>query len=88
MTKAELIAKMSEKAGVSKIQAERTLDAFVDALTEALSKGERIAIPKFGVFNVRERAARTGRSPRTGERIQIPAKKIVKFSTSKFLEDA
>ncbi|WP_457634718.1 HU family DNA-binding protein [Persephonella sp.] len=86
MTKAELIAKVSTQAGVSKASAERCINAFVDALSEALEKGERVALPGLGVFSVKERAARTGRNPRTGEVVQIPAKKVVKFSPAKTLQ--
>ncbi|SNZ07723.1 DNA-binding protein HU-beta [Persephonella hydrogeniphila] len=86
MTKAELIAKMAAQAGVSKASAERCLNGFVNAITEALEKGERVAIPNLGVFNVKEKAARTGRNPRTGEVVQIPARKAVKFSPSAVLK--
>ncbi len=87
MTKAELIARAAEKAGVSKKQADRCLRAFVEVIEDALAKGERVAIPGFGVFQVRERAARKGRNPRTGEEITIPARKIVHFKAAKQLRD-
>lgn len=64
------------------------MNAFTHALTQALEKGERVALPGLGVFNVKERAARTGRNPRTGEVVQIPAKKVVKFTASKALQTA
>ena len=86
MTKAELVARMAEKAGLKKSQAERALQAFIESLTQALEKGERIAIPQLGVFNVKQRAERTGRNPRTGETVLIPAKKVVKFSPAKTLQ--
>ncbi len=88
MTKAELVAKMAEQTGLKKSQAEKALNAFTNALTQALGKGERIAIPGLGVFNVKERAERTGRNPKTGEEIIIPAKKVVKFTASKALQAA
>jgi len=86
MTKAELVARMAEKTGLRKSQAERALQAFIESLTQALEKGERIAIPQLGVFNVKQRAERTGRNPRTGETVLIPAKKVVKFSPAKTLQ--
>jgi len=86
MTKAELVAKIASQAGVTKASAERCVNAFVAELTEALEKGERVALPGLGVFNVKERKARKGRNPRTGEVVQIPAKKVVKFSPAKTLQ--
>jgi DNA-binding protein HU-beta len=87
MTKAELIARAAEKAGVSKKQADRCLKAFIEVIEDALKKGERIAIPGFGIFQVKERAARKGRNPRTGEIIEIPARKVVHFKPAKQLRD-
>ena len=87
MTKAELIARAAEKAGVSKKQADRCLKAFVEVIEDALAKGERVAIPGFGVFQVRERAARKGRNPRTGEVITIEARKVVHFKAAKQLRE-
>ena len=87
MTKAELVAKIAAEAGVKKSEAERCVNAFVNALSEALEKGERIAIPGLGVFNVRERKARKGRNPRTGEPMEIPARKVVVFSAAKALKE-
>lgn len=89
MTKAELIAKIQEKAGLeSKAAAGKALDALIDSITEALAAGESIALVGFGTFKVAERAARTGRNPQTGAEIQIPASKIVKFSVGKTLKEA
>ena len=87
MTKAELIARAAEKAGVSKKQADRCLKAFIEVITDALQKGEKIAIPGFGIFQVKERAARKGRNPRTGEIITIPARKVVHFKPAKQLRE-
>ncbi len=87
MTKAELVAKIAAEAGIKKVEAERCVSAFVNALSEALEKGERIAIPGLGVFNVRERKARKGRNPRTGEPMEIPARKVVVFSAAKALKE-
>lgn len=89
MTKAELIAKIQEKAGLeSKATAGKALDALIDSIQEALADGESIALVGFGTFKVTERAARTGRNPQTGAEIQIPASKIVKFTVGKTLKEA
>jgi DNA-binding protein HU-beta len=87
MTKAELVARIAEKAGVSKKAADRCLKAFIEAVEDALQKGERIALPGFGIFQVRERAARKGRNPRTGEIMTIPARKVVVFKAAKQLRE-
>ncbi len=88
MNKSELIASMAEKADLSKAAAEKALAAFQDAVTEGLQKGETISLVGFGTFSVGERAARTGRNPQTGEEMQIPAKKVVKFKVGKKLADS
>ena len=79
MNKAELIDAMAESAGLSKADAKRALDGFVNATTDALKKGDRISLVGFGSFSVSERAARTGRNPQTGKEIQIAAKNVVRF---------
>ena len=86
MTKAEIVAKMAEQTGLKKSQAEKALQAFVQIMSDALEKGERIAIPNFGIFTVRQRAERRGVNPRTGEPVMIPPKKVVKFTPSKGLQ--
>ena len=86
MTKAEIVARMAEQTGLKKSQAEKALQAFVQIMSEALEKGERIAIPNFGIFTVRQRAERRGVNPRTGEPVMIPPKKVVKFTPSKGLQ--
>ena len=87
MTKAELVAKVAEEAGVKKATAERCVNAGIGALADALAKGERIALPGLGVFHVKERKARKGRNPRTGEEITIPARKVVTFTAAKALKE-
>ncbi len=87
MTKAELIARAAEKAGVSKKQADRCLKAFIEVITDALQKGEKIALPGFGIFQVRQRSERKGRNPRSGEIITIPARKVVAFKPAKQLRE-
>ena len=79
MNKAELIDAMASEAGLSKADAKKALDGFVNATAQALKKGDRISLVGFGSFSVSERAARTGRNPQTGKEIKIAAKKVVKF---------
>lgn len=79
MNKAELIDAMASGADLSKADAKKALDAFVDATSGALKGGDRVALVGFGSFSVSTRAARTGRNPQTGKEINIPAKKVVKF---------
>ncbi len=79
MNKAELIDAMAEKAGITKADAKKALDAFVESTAEALKKGDRISLVGFGSFSVSKREARTGRNPQTGKEIQIAAKNVVRF---------
>ena len=88
MNKAELVKRMAEIAEVPKATAEKLLDAFMEAVQEAISKGDKVVLVGFGSFQVVERASREGRNPRTGEPIKIPAKKVVKFKAGKKLEEA
>jgi DNA-binding protein HU-beta len=87
MTKAELVTAIAKGAGITKKQADAALKAAVEAVSNALKKGERVAIPGFGIFSVRERAARKGRNPRTGAVINIPARKVVVFKPAKDLRE-
>ena len=84
MNKADLVAAMAEKAGVSKKDAE----AFTDVVAEELKKGEKIQLVGFGTFEVSERAARTGRNPQTGAEMTIAASKAPKFKAGKALKDS
>jgi DNA-binding protein HU-beta len=79
MNKAELIDAMASQAGLSKADAKRALDAFIDTTGGALKKGDRVALVGFGSFSVSKRSARKGRNPRTGKEINISAKNVVKF---------
>jgi DNA-binding protein HU-beta len=88
MNKSELVSKMAELAGVTKVQAERGLDALIQAITEAVEKGEAVKLVGFGSFEVVRRAERKGRNPRTGEPLKISEKKVVKFRAGKILNDA
>ncbi len=86
--KADLIDAMSEKAGLSKKDAEAALGVLLDEVTAALKVGDRVAISGFGTFSLGARAARTGRNPQTGQTIQISASKTVRFKAGKALKDA
>jgi DNA-binding protein HU-beta len=88
MNKAQLIDAMADKAGLTKADAKKALDAFVGATTKALKSGDRVALIGFGSFSVSKRSARTGRNPQTGKEIQISAKKVVKFKAGADLGDA
>lgn len=79
MNKAELIDAMAAGAGLSKADAKKALDAFVDATGNALKSGDRISLVGFGSFSVSKREARTGRNPQTGKEIKIAAKNVVRF---------
>ncbi|MCX7988548.1 MAG: HU family DNA-binding protein [Thermodesulfovibrio sp.] len=88
MTKADLIGKVASKAELTKAEAAKALDATIEAIKEALKKGEKVTLVGFGSFYVTKRKARKGRNPRTGQEIKIPATKIPKFSAGKSLKDA
>jgi DNA-binding protein HU-beta len=87
MTKAELVAKIASEAGITKSKAEKALDGFVSAVSAALSGGDKITLVGFGTFSVAARSQREGRNPRTGEKIKIPASKVVKFKAGKTLSE-
>ena len=88
MNKSELVDAMSAQSGLTKADADRAYKAFVDVITAEMKKGETISLIGFGTFVVRERQARTGRNPRTGENIEIAASKIPAFKAGKALKDA
>ncbi|MEN9919192.1 MAG: hypothetical protein RL662_1628 [Bacteroidota bacterium] len=87
MNKTELINAISEKAGLSKTDSKKALDAFIESVGEELKKGGKIALVGFGTFSVTEKAARKGINPRTKETIEIKAKKAVKFKAGSELAD-
>lgn len=87
MNKSDLISAMADKAGITKAQAGEALDGFMGATTGALKKGEKLILVGFGTFSVNQRAARTGRNPRTGKEIQIAAKNVVKFKAGSGLSE-
>ena len=88
MNRSELIAKMAADAGISKAAAERALNAFVEGVGGTLRAGDKVSLVGFGTFSVSYRAARTGRNPRTGATIDIPASKVPRFKPGKGLKDA
>ena len=88
MNKTELVAAIAEKTDLTKKDAELALTAVVESITEALEKGDKVQLIGFGSFEVKNRAARTGRNPKTKEAINIPASKVPAFKASKTLKDA
>jgi len=89
MKKPDLVEAVMAAAGLqTKKQAEAAVDGLFDTITKSLSKGEEVAVAGFGVFKVMKRAARAGINPKTGEKIQIAAKTVPKFSAGKGLKDA
>ncbi len=88
MNKTEFVDSVAETANLSKAEAGRALDAMVSAISKALKKGDDVVLVGFGTFEVRKRAARSGRNPRTGETITIPASRVPAFKPGKALKDA
>ena len=88
MKKAEFIAKVAEKAKITKKEAAKVVNAVLETITEALSKGDTVQFVGFGTFSVRKRAAREGRNPRTQQPIKIPATKVPVFRPGKELREA
>jgi DNA-binding protein HU-beta len=88
MNKAELIDAVSTQTGLAKADATRAVDGVFDAITGALKSGDTVAVVGFGTFNVKDRAARTGRNPQTGAPIQIAASRVPGFKAGKGLKDA
>ncbi len=87
MNKTEWIAATAESAGMTKKDAERVLNAAIDAITASLSKGDKVQLSGFGIFEVKDREARVGRNPHTRQTIQIPATRVPVFKASKALKD-
>ncbi|MCW4152889.1 HU family DNA-binding protein [Halomonas sp. 18H] len=88
MNKSELIEAIAASADIPKASASRALDAMVDTVADSLKKGDSVSLVGFGTFTVKERAARTGRNPQTGEPIQISAAKVPSFKAGKALKDS
>lgn len=88
MNKAELIDAIADKANLTKADAARALDAFIDTVTETLGEGKTVTLIGFGTFTIKQRQERQGRNPRTGEPMTIKAAKIPAFKAGKTLKDA
>ena len=88
MNKADLVGKVAEKAGLTKKDAEKAINAFVASVQEALVKKDKVQLIGFGTFEVRERAAREGRNPRTGDKIKIAASKVPAFRPGKAMKES
>ena len=88
MNKAELIAAVAEKTGLSKKDSEKAVNAAIDSIVDTLVAGEKVSIVGFGAFDVKERGVRVGRNPKTREEIEIPATKVPFFKAGKALKDA
>jgi len=88
MNKAELVDMLASKTGMTKKAASDALDTILDAVVSALKSGDKVTITGFGTFEVRQRKARTGRNPQTGESITIPARRVAAFRAGKGLKDA
>ena len=88
MSKVELVEFMAEKAGLTKADATRALDAFMEGVTTGLKKDKKVTLVGFGTFSSKKRAARTGRNPQTGASVKIPARNAVSFKVGSKLKDA
>jgi DNA-binding protein HU-beta len=88
MNKADIIDKVQEAVGGTRADAERAVETMIDAIAESLKKGKEVSIAGLGIFATKTRNARTGRNPRTGESIDIPAMRVPKFRAAKALKDA
>ena len=88
MTKAELVVAVADKAGLDRKRADKAVAATFEAIKQALVEGDKVQLIGFGTFENRERAARKGRNPRTGEEIDIPASKLPSFKAGKALKEA
>ena len=88
MNKTELTAAVAEKADISKKDAEKATSALFEVITDALAAGDKVAVIGFGNFEVKDRAARTGKNPQTGETVEIPATRVAAFKAGKALKQA
>jgi DNA-binding protein HU-beta len=88
MTKAELVASIGKEVKISKASAEKAVNAFANAVTKALKKGDKLTLTGFGTFSVAKRRARIGRNPQSGKEIKIPATRVAKFKPGNLLKSA
>lgn len=88
MNKADIVGKVHEVLGSSKADAERAVETIIDSIVSSLKGGNEVSIAGLGIFSAKMRPARTGRNPRTGESIEVPAMRVPKFRAAKALKDA
>jgi len=88
VNKMDLVASVAEKTDLTKKETEKVVSAVLDSIEEALAQGDKVQLVGFGTFEIRERAARVGRNPRTGEEIEIAATRVPVFKAGKGLKDA
>lgn len=88
MNKADIVGKVNDVLGTTKVQAEQVVDTILDSIISTLKKGEEVSIAGLGIFSVKKRAARAARNPRTGETINVAAMNVPKFRAAKALKDA
>jgi DNA-binding protein HU-beta len=88
MTKDELVAKVAESAGIKKVDLQKALDAIIHTIIETIKTGDKVNITGLGIFKLKDKKARLARNPKTGESIQVPAKKAPKFLPSKNFKEA
>ncbi len=88
MNKSELISRVTEKAGLTKKDCEKAINAMIEVIEETLAAGDKVSLVGFGTFEVRSRAERKGRNPRTGQEITIPASKVPAFKAGKAFKEA
>jgi DNA-binding protein HU-beta len=88
MNKADLVELIRNTLDCTRADAERVMEALLDGIVDTLKKGEEVSIAGLGIFSTKTRPARTGRNPRTGESIQVPAARVAKFRAAKALKDA
>jgi len=88
MNKAELVEEVANQTGLTKKTSREAVDAVISVITDSLGREEKVTLVGFGTFQVMERKARTGRNPRTGKKLEIPAKKVAKFKAGKNLREA
>lgn len=88
MNKKDLVVSIAKTAGITKAEAKKALNSTVEAITEAIKRGDSVTLSGFGTFSVAQRVARTGRNPQTGKEIKVKAKKVAKFKAGSLLVKA
>ncbi len=88
MRKAEIVNRIADETGLTKVKAEEAVDAILEEVKDGLQRGESVILRRFGSFQVREKRARVGRNPKTGEEAGIPARRVVRFKSGKYFKEA